>query len=279
MKELLKVDRNGSKHYLEECACDRCSGRGWFATGVCNGQLVPSRIDSAICWQCKGSGKVIRKVIERTPEYEAILEKRRQEKAAKKEAERQAKIGEIRIEWLTSHGFTAEGQTFIFLGDTYEKKDEIKALGAKFDSGLGWYINREVEGFHFITANINEVARENSWGYSMTASKEDWDVKKKQALIELGQLQESEHVGEIGQRLKVKVKYVFTASWDVDAPWGNTTHHIHKFVDPDGNIYVWKTTTYVDGDYGTELVLAGTVKEHTEYNGEKQTVLTRCKQC
>ena len=271
MAILIKTDRNGTKYYAGNCKCDKCGGTGYL------GGL--EHVDGGRCWDCGATGVVYRKWIERTPEYEAKLEKRRQERAAKKEAERQAKIDEIRIEWLTSHGFTAEGQTFIFLGDTYEKKNEIKALGAKFDSGLGWYINREVEGFQFITANINDVAEEDDWGYRITAGKDEWDAKKKQALSGLGQLQESKHIGEIGQRLKIKVKYVFTASWDVDSPWGNTTHHIHKFVDADGNIFVWKTTSYVDGEYGTELVLAGTIKEHTEYNGEKQTVLTRCKQC
>ena len=30
-------------------------------------------------------------------------------------------------------------------------------------------------------------------------------------------------------------------------------------------------------DEGTEVVLKGSIKEHSEYDGQKQTVLTRCK--
>lgn len=55
--------------------------------------------------------------------------------------------------------------------------------------------------------------------------------------------------------------------------------YLHKFADAEDNVYVWKTTNgCVDQDLGSKkVVLDGTVKEHKEFNGEKQTVLTRCK--
>ena len=89
--KLIKIDRNGSKHYEGVVVCDRCNGRGWFAVGVCNGQLVPSHIDSAVCWKCHGAGKVAGKWIERTPEYQAKLDAKRQ---AKHEAQRAAAAAE-----------------------------------------------------------------------------------------------------------------------------------------------------------------------------------------
>lgn len=84
MATLLKIDRNGSKHYEGMMECDRCQGRGWFAIGVCNGQLVPSHVDEAVCWKCHGAGKVFGKWIERTPEYQAKLDARREAKAKAK---------------------------------------------------------------------------------------------------------------------------------------------------------------------------------------------------
>ena len=57
-KTLVKVDRNGSKHYDGIIDCDRCGGRGWYAIGVHNGQLVPSHVDNAVCYKCHGAGKV-----------------------------------------------------------------------------------------------------------------------------------------------------------------------------------------------------------------------------
>ena len=92
MAKLIKIDKNGSKHYEGKITCDRCQGRGWFATGVNNGQLVPSRVDNAVCWKCGGVGTVLGKWIERTPEYQAKLDARRQARheAAKAKAEAEA---------------------------------------------------------------------------------------------------------------------------------------------------------------------------------------------
>ena len=65
-----------------------------------------------------------------------------------------------------------------------------------------------------------------------------------------------------------------------------TTHFIHTFADADGNIMVWKSTNpvdYIKDDCyefipeGSLVELTGTVKEHSEYKGTEQTVLTRCK--
>lgn len=87
---LIKIDRNGSKHFEGMVECDRCQGRGWFATGVCNGQLVPSRVDHAVCWKCNGEGFVKGKWIERTPEYQAKLDAKREAKIAALMAQREA---------------------------------------------------------------------------------------------------------------------------------------------------------------------------------------------
>lgn len=78
--KLIKIDRNGSKHYEGAIVCDRCNGRGWFAIGSNNGQLVPSHVDDGVCWKCYGAGKVQGKWIERTPEYQAKLDAKRQAK-------------------------------------------------------------------------------------------------------------------------------------------------------------------------------------------------------
>ena len=34
MAKLIKIDRNGSKHYEGECECDRCQGRGQYWWGA-----------------------------------------------------------------------------------------------------------------------------------------------------------------------------------------------------------------------------------------------------
>lgn len=99
--KLIKVDRNGSKHYEGAVICDRCGGKGYYAIGVHNGHPVLSPHDYGVCWKCFGVGTMAGKWIERTPEYQAKLDaKREAREKAKREAWEieQAKINAERAE-------------------------------------------------------------------------------------------------------------------------------------------------------------------------------------
>lgn len=99
---------------------------------------------------------------------------------------------------------------------------------------------------------------------------------------------ESNYVGNVGDKLSVKVTYLETYTYDTY--FGSS--HIHLFMDDDGNIFKWSTGTglkfTVDDvhsndsqwyglDRGAMIQLSGKIKEHSEYRNQKQTVLTRCK--
>lgn len=51
---------------------------------------------------------------------------------------------------------------------------------------------------------------------------------------------------------------------------------IYKFK-AGNDILVWNTTSFQDLEQGKHYMVRGTVKEHSEYRGEKQTALSRCK--
>lgn len=83
----------------------------------------------------------------------------------------------------------------------------------------------------------------------------------------------SEYVGTVGQRITVKVMDGrIVARWASD--FGTT--YVYQWRTPDGAVIVWKSSSC---SFIAEKVdtITGTVKEHTEYNGVKQTVLARCK--
>jgi len=82
----------------------------------------------------------------------------------------------------------------------------------------------------------------------------------------------SQHIGDVGDRITINVQSTTClTSWETE--WGIT--RVYKIVDDKGNVYTWKTSKYLDEE---ELdILKGTVKEHKEYKGIKQTELTRCK--
>lgn len=93
--KILKIDKNGSKHWQGYVTCDRCGGTGTYVWGaIING--CPQY--AGVCFKCEGEGKVLSTWIERTPEYQAKLDARREarhkaqaEKIAKEQAERKAK--------------------------------------------------------------------------------------------------------------------------------------------------------------------------------------------
>jgi len=59
---------------------------------------------------------------------------------------------------------------------------------------------------------------------------------------------------------------------------GMYTSHLYKFIDADGNVFSWFSSNSIDGlTEGVNVKLVGTIKKLDEYQGEKQTILTRCK--
>ena len=221
-RTLIKVDRNGSKHYRVKCDCSRCGGRGIYYWGAIINN-VPQY--AGTCFKCAGSRVEYRTEIERTPEYQAKLDARRQAKIeaqmAKEEAER-ARLEAERAE-----------------------KERIEA---------------------------EEKARREA------------EIKAQKSI--------SQFVGKTGDRLTLTLTYIRTASFEVKSfsGWGTETMNIHILNDAEGNIFTWKTThglgmdisknEYINwkhAEEGDTVVLNGSVKEHTEYKDEKQTILTRCK--
>ena len=92
----------------------------------------------------------------------------------------------------------------------------------------------------------------------------------------------SNYVGNVGDKITIIGRMEAISGFRTD--WGYTT--IFKITDDNGNVYIWKTTTYPDvRDENGEIIkiderklrITATIKEHNEYNGEKQTVLKRCK--
>ena len=199
MRELIKVCKNGTKVYKESCTCERCGGRGWYAIGVNNGQLVPSHIDHGVCYECNGTGISTKTVREYTPEHKAELEA----KAEKKRIEAERKRRE------------------------YEEKLAQQAAERK--------AQEEAE----------RKARYESHKY----------------------------VGCVGDKVDIEATYLWRGSYDT---YFGTTY-IYTFEDENGARFVWKTSKYMTLEENTKVRLTGTIKEHSEYNGIRQNVVTRCK--
>ena len=207
--KLIKIDRNGSKHFEGKVKCDRCGGDGLYKWGaVINGN--PQYVGT--CFKCYGDGWVIDKWIERTPEYQAKLD-------ARKQAKREAQALRHRIEVERIHAERAEQKA------------------------------------------IEEAAR---------AEREAKIAAEKAA---------SNYVGEIGQKIVADCTFIGTAHYERRNFLNGSmeTVYVHMFRDSAGNKIVWRTSCGVLAEEGQAVRISATVKDHSEYKDEKQTIVIRCK--
>ena len=281
-KILVREDKNGTKYYHCVDKCLKCGGTGFIP--------YYQQISGGVCFDCDGSGRAEWDEKEYTPEYEAKLAARRAKKLEKKIAEEKAQAAEKNAEFFEKNGFTAEGKTYFVLGKTFDIKDELKAQGAKWDNvSRHWHMATPPEGREVLEIAVDEMYIANYAGvYDWRSWKSHSDEGQEYYVDKLQEAEDnlkahestSQHVGKVGDKIEVEVTYIHTASWE-NAYGGWLNHasvtNLHTFKDSQGNVFTWKTSNFIEADYGQKMTIKGTVKEHSEYKGIKQTVLTRCK--
>lgn len=275
-KTLLREDKNGTKIYGCRDKCGKCGGTGYIS--------YYSHVDGGLCFQCNGSGVEEWEEKEYTPEYEAKLLAQREKKEARKLEKAKAQAAEKNAEFLKNNGFTADGITYFVLGNTYEIKDELKAQGAKWDgNSKHWHMATKPEGRKVIELTVDEMYQADASGTYYWDNFKGYEYCDKIKAAEdsiKAQKSTSQHVGQVGEKLEVVVTYTHTHQWANEYGYGYWTENVtnlHTFKDEQGNVYTWKTGKFIDADQGTKMMLKGTIKEHSEYKGIKQTVMTRCK--
>lgn len=275
-KKLIKVDKNGTKYWSHGCKCQRCGGLGgsdaWAYTGW-------------TCYECGGSGigpEIISK--EYTPEYEAKLAERRAKRQAKKDEEARAKSAEVNKEFFERNGFDENGKVWVVLGKTYEIKEELKEKGARWHSEISrWGFNHPVEEYPTVELSVDDIYFQDHtftyrWNYYRRNDDETYSAKIKEAEDLLNKSTSvSEYFGEVGKRYDLTLIYMRSHSWETSFNYTTSIQYLHSFKDAEGNIFVWKTGTYLGIEENSTVTLKGTIKEHSEYREVKQTVLTRCK--
>ena len=93
-----------------------------------------------------------------------------------------------------------------------------------------------------------------------------------------------EYIGNVGDKIQIQV--TLENIFFYNSMYGMVT--IYKFLDENANILIWKTTSNlerivtIDGEKECENIQKGetikikaTIKEHSEYNGSKQTLINR----
>ena len=96
-------------------------------------------------------------------------------------------------------------------------------------------------------------------------------IERKNNTVKFDKL--SEYVGNVGERITVSCND-FRCVTTLSNQFGLTS--VYKFSDPNNNVYIWYSSKHIDDPESVTSVV-GTVKDHSEYKGCKQTILTRCK--
>jgi hypothetical protein len=107
--------------------------------------------------------------------------------------------------------------------------------------------------------------------YAPLAYQKAIEYDRERALREIENAK-SQHQGNVGDKITVNLEH--TGSYGYESDYGYM--FIHLFKDENGNVYKWNTAKS-DCCGTTNLTVSGTIKAHSEYDGQKQTVLTRCK--
>lgn len=115
------------------------------------------------------------------------------------------------------------------------------------------------------------------------------EIDRENELEELRKFDHSEWVREPKQRFEATFTLVsdYVYYGQGYTYYDDCVRHIYTFADEEGNCIVWKTANplgiwgddnkWVEAEIGCKVTLKATVKEHSEYKGVKQTVVTRAK--
>lgn len=246
---------------------------------------------------------------EYTEEHLKKLEEQRKKREERKNAKRKAQAEELNREFCERNGFNAEGKAYAVLGDAYAIKSKLKALGMRYKPEIGWYSSERVDGIPSMEFSVDEAYNTDDCGVFLWNSprkryffqgKEivddevdycdtwEFNVVYKVALENAKAKPESKYVGSEGERISAEVTLKRSVDFEYNMGWKTISQSLYIMEDKDGNVFTWKTqgglwfspkeldcTVFVNTDF--PFTITGTIKEHTEYQGVKQTVLTRCK--
>lgn len=164
-----------------------------------------------------------------------------------------------------------KGYIHLILGINENNENWVRESKARYTRMWGWYWPSHLDLPETIPSGTKFV-------------KLDWETVSldNEKLMPEGQIEravssilyeptDSVHVGKVGERLDLIL--IVKKAIKIDTDYGTSTMHIMS--DYDGNTFIWTTgvKTLVTNQ---EYEIRGTVKAHSEYHGDKQTILTRC---
>lgn len=267
-----RTDRNGTKYFTGVQKCWKCLGNQVFD---CWGHIA-----NGVCFACNGTGVNPCKVKVMTDEHYNELEKKRTKRIESKMKEQKAHALEKSTEFLARNGFNADGKAWLVVKTGFVEKsytEEILSKGAKKYSFNIYIFNESRTDYDCIEVNAKDCLIADMYGvyndfnyHFMNQLLADVQEKERQEVAD-----KSLYFGTVGEKL-INLEVTFKNIFFYDTQFGSLA--IYIFEDTDGHQFKWKTSKgFSNIEKGDFIKINGTIKEYSEYNGVKQTVLTRCK--
>lgn len=198
--------------------------------------------DGGVCYQCRGRRTILRTHRVYSAERLAVLVNAADKKTAKKIAEATAKRERQRqefIAWAKSRGKLIGGIL------SYKHSQFMASLATQLRERWTLSEKQLTAAQHILNQRAEQLAQDTA----------------------------SEYVGTVKTRIKFEAHVI--GVYGSEGFYGHTD--IVKFRDLDGNLFVWFASGYTELEREDRISIKGTIKEHSEFRGVKQTVLTRCK--
>lgn len=242
--------KEGRKYVKVRETCGRCGGSGIWAWGPYGGT----------CFACQGAGYRTLEVRWYT-DKERAAQDRQAEKRAEARVQRQLEH-DAKVQGAEYNGFT-DGFVIAVLGNTYEIKDELKEAGATYTRGLGWHFDNTAK----VPAKYADRTRMIMWEDASIDGKIKSAEELERLVAVASPIDGSIHMYTVGERVRGLILKVYKV-------WEGPGYTMHTLVDADNNVFMW-TTSSRTLPLDAQVTMDVTIKEHTEYKGVKQTVLTR----
>ena len=268
---LVKTDRDGTQYFEGVQKCWKCFGNKVFDVWghVCGG----------VCFACNGTGVNPCKVKVMTDEHYQKLEDKRIAKQQKAIDERKAHTSELNAEFFKRNGFNTEGKIWAVVKAGFVPKEFTEKMLARGARKHGWNIYL----FSEPQEDAIELDAKDCCYADMYGCYNDFESKFMNQLIADAEESErkvkaekSSYFGTVGEKVS-GIELIFKNEFFYETQFGGMC--IYIFEDAEGRQFKWNTSTGFSTSLEKEEVIKinATIKEHSEYNGIKQTVLTRCK--
>lgn len=159
---------------------------------------------------------------------------------------------------------------------TAEEKETAQKVLDYFKNGT--FDNDFLHNIH-MAAQKGGTLENGLLAYAYIAYQKEIEKAEKRAAA-AAEAAKTAYYGNVGDRIKVDVTGRVITSYNTQISYYNyVTTYIYEFKDSENHVFIWKSQKEIPLDDNGKYngILTGTIKEHSDYKGTKQTVLTRCK--